>query len=73
MIFIPLILYYIKFFKMNNQDKIGTLLAWIQGQAFSTGVLIFTEDLLRAFLLGFVGGMGGLFVRYIWKKIENNN
>lgn len=56
---------------MNTQDKIGSLFAWIQGQAFSTGVLIFTEDALRAFLLGFVGGMGGLFVRYIWKKIES--
>jgi len=58
---------------MNYQDKIGCVFAWIQGQAFSTGVLIFTEDLLRAFLLGFVGGMGGLFVRYIWKKIEKKS
>ena len=55
---------------MNYQDKIGSVLAWIQGQAFSTGVLILTEDALRAFLLGFVGGMGGLFVRFIWKKFE---
>ena len=55
---------------MNTQDKIGSVFAWIQGQAFSTGVLMFSEDLLRAFALGFVGGMGGLFVRFIWKKIE---
>jgi hypothetical protein len=55
---------------MNHQDKIGCVFAWIQGQAFSTGVLIFTEDLLRAFLLGFVGGMGGLFVRFIWRFFE---
>lgn len=55
---------------MNYQDKLGSVLAWIQGQAFSTGVLIFTEDLLRAFLLGFVGGLGGLFVRFIWKRFE---
>jgi|TARA_R110002126_G_scaffold159053_5_gene306424 hypothetical protein len=55
---------------MNTQDKIGSVFAWIQGQAFSTGVLMFSEDLFRAFLLGFVGGMGGLFVRFIWKKIE---
>ena len=46
------------------------MFAWIQGQAFSTGVLIFTEDLLRAFLLGFVGGLGGLFVRFIWRFFE---
>ena len=57
---------------MNHQDKIGCVFAWIQGQAFSTGVLIFTEDLLRAFLLGFVGGLGGLFVRYIWKSFEKS-
>tara|TARA_R110000803_G_scaffold14927_1_gene41436 strand:+ start:55 stop:228 length:174 start_codon:yes stop_codon:yes gene_type:complete len=55
---------------MNNQDKIGSVFAWIQGQAFSTGVLMFSEDLFRAFALGFVGGMGGLFVRFVWKKIE---
>ena len=55
---------------MNHQDKIGCIFAWIQGQAFSTGVLIFTEDLIRAFLLGFVGGLGGLFVRFIWKFFE---
>ena len=55
---------------MNHQDKIGCMFAWIQGQAFSTGVLIFTEDLLRAFLLGFVGGLGGLFVRFIWRFFE---
>ena len=53
-----------------TEDKIGGIFAWIQGQAFSTGVLMFSEDLFRAFLLGFVGGMGGLFVRFIWKKIE---
>ena len=55
---------------MNYQDKIGCLIAWTQGQIFTTGVLAFSEDLFKAFLLGFVGGMGGLFVRYIWKKIE---
>tara|TARA_R110000868_G_scaffold82374_1_gene232671 strand:+ start:262 stop:435 length:174 start_codon:yes stop_codon:yes gene_type:complete len=55
---------------MNTQDKIGSVFAWIQGQAFSTGVLMFSEDLFRAFALGFVGGMGGLFVRFVWKKIE---
>jgi len=55
---------------MTHQDKIGCIFAWIQGQAFSTGVLIFTEDLIRAFLLGFVGGLGGLFVRFIWKFFE---
>ena len=55
---------------MNTQDKIGSVFAWIQGQAFSTSVLMFSEDLFRAFALGFVGGMGGLFVRFIWKKIE---
>ena len=58
---------------MNTEDKIGSLLAWVQGQAFSTGVLIFTEDLLRAFLLGLVGGAGGLFVRFLWKKFERKN
>jgi len=58
---------------MNTQDKIGSVFAWIQGQAFSTGVLMFSEDLLRAFALGFVGGMGGLFVRFVWKKIESKN
>ena len=57
---------------MNTQDKIGSVFAWIQGQAFSTGVLMFSEDLFRAFLLGFVGGMGGLFVRFIWQKFEKN-
>ena len=57
---------------MTNDEKIGSLLAWIQGQAFSTGVLMFSEDLFRAFLLGFVGGMGGLFVRFIWQKFEKN-
>ena len=55
---------------MNTQDKIGSVFAWIQGQAFSTGVLMFSEDLFRAFALGFVGGMGGLFVRFIWKRFE---
>ena len=55
---------------MNHQDKIGCMFAWIQGQAFSTGVLMFSEDLFRAFALGFVGGMGGLFVRFIWRKFE---
>ena len=58
---------------MTNNEKIGSLLAWIQGQAFSTGVLMFSEDLFRAFALGFVGGMGGLFVRFVWKKIESKN
>ena len=57
---------------MNTEDKIGSLLAWIQGQAFSTGVLMFSEDLFRAFLLGFVGGMGGLFVRFVWQKFDKN-
>jgi hypothetical protein len=57
---------------MNTQDKIGSVFAWIQGQAFSTSVLVFTEDLLRAFLLGFVGGLGGLFIRFLWRKIESN-
>ena len=55
---------------MNYQDKIGCVFAWVQGQLFSTSVLIFTEDLIRAFLLGFVGGLGGLFVRFIWKRFE---
>lgn len=55
---------------MNYQDKLGCVFAWAQGQLFSTGVLILTEDALRAFLLGFVGGLGGLFVRFIWKKLE---
>ena len=55
---------------MNYQDKIGCLIAWTQGQLFTTGVLVFSEDLFKAFLLGFVGGMGGLFVRFVWKKIE---
>ena len=55
---------------MNYQDKIGCLIAWGQGQLFTTGVLVFSEDLFKAFLLGFVGGMGGLFVRCVWKKIE---
>ena len=55
---------------MNYQDKIGCLIAWGQGQLFTTGVLVFSEDLFKAFLLGFVGGMGGLFVRFIWKKFE---
>lgn len=55
---------------MNYEDKLGCVFAWAQGQAFSTGVLILTEDALRAFLLGFVGGMGGLFVRFIWKRLE---
>ena len=58
---------------MNTQDKIGSVFAWIQGQAFSTGVLMFSEDLFRAFALGFVGGMGGLFVRFVWKKIESKD
>ena len=53
-----------------TEDKIGGIFAWIQGQAFSTGVLMFSEDLFRAFALGFVGGMGGLFVRFIWKRFE---
>jgi hypothetical protein len=57
---------------MNTQDKIGSVFAWIQGQAFSTSVLVFTEDLLRAFLLGFVGGLGGLFIRFLWRKIQSN-
>ena len=55
---------------MNYQDKIGCLIAWTQGQLFTTGVLVFSEDLFKAFLLGFVGGMGGLFVRFIWKRFE---
>ena len=55
---------------MNYQDKLGFVFAWAQGQLFSTSVLVFTEDLLRAFLLGFVGGLGGLFVRFIWKRLE---
>jgi hypothetical protein len=57
---------------MNYQDKIGCILAWIQGQLFTTGVLVFSEDLFKAFLLGFVGGLGGLFVRYIWQKFDKN-
>jgi len=57
---------------MNTEDKIGSVFAWIQGQAFSTGVLMFSEDLLRAFALGFVGGMGGLFVRFVWQKFDKN-
>tara|TARA_R110000796_G_scaffold60225_1_gene139079 strand:+ start:670 stop:846 length:177 start_codon:yes stop_codon:yes gene_type:complete len=56
-----------------TEDKIGGIFAWIQGQLFTTGVLVFSEDLFKAFLLGFVGGMGGLFVRFIWRKIENKN
>ncbi len=56
---------------MNTQDKIGCLIAWSQGQVFTTSVLVFSEDLFKAFLLGFVGGMGGLFVRFLWKKIES--
>jgi len=55
---------------MNYQDKLGCVFAWAQGQLFSTSVLVFTEDLLRAFLLGFVGGLGGLMVRFIWKRFE---
>tara|TARA_R110002074_G_scaffold381347_1_gene560350 strand:- start:161 stop:343 length:183 start_codon:yes stop_codon:yes gene_type:complete len=55
---------------MNYQDKIGCLIAWGQGQIFTTGVLVFSEDLFKAFLLGFVGGMGGLFVRFIWRRFE---
>ncbi len=58
---------------MKYQEKIGCIIAWIQGQIFTTGVLVFSEDLFKAFLLGFVGGLGGLFVRFIWRKIENNN
>ena len=58
---------------MNYQDKIGCIIAWIQGQLFTTGVLVFSEDLFKAYLLGFVGGLGGLFVRFIWSKIENKN
>jgi len=55
---------------MNYQDKIGCLIAWGQGQLFTTGVLVFSEDLFKAFLLGFVGGLGGLFVRFIWRRFE---
>jgi hypothetical protein len=55
---------------MNYQDKIGCLIAWGQGQIFTTGVLVFSEDLFKAFLLGFVGGMGGLFVRFLWRFFE---
>ena len=55
---------------MNYQDKIGCLIAWGQGQIFTTGVLVFSEDLFKAFLLGFVGGLGGLFVRFIWRRFE---
>ena len=55
---------------MNYQDKIGCLIAWGQGQLFTTGVLVFSEDLFKAFLLGFVGGVGGLFVRFLWRFFE---
>tara|TARA_R110002020_G_scaffold186169_1_gene384127 strand:- start:63 stop:251 length:189 start_codon:yes stop_codon:yes gene_type:complete len=55
---------------MNYEDKLGCTVAWIQGQVFATGVLAFSEDLFKAFLLGFVGGLGGLAVRYMWKSIE---
>tara|TARA_R110002110_G_scaffold170863_1_gene373118 strand:- start:1051 stop:1233 length:183 start_codon:yes stop_codon:yes gene_type:complete len=57
---------------MNYQDKIGCLIAWTQGQIFTTGVLVFSEDLFKAFMLGFVGGLGGLFVRFIWRFFEKS-
>ena len=56
---------------MNYDDKLGCTIAWIQGQVFTTGVLAFSEDLFKAFILGFVGGLGGLTVRFVWKLIDN--
>lgn len=53
-----------------KQDRVDNILAWISGEALVTGVLMFSGDLLKALLLGLVGGIGGLLGRWIWKKIE---
>lgn len=55
---------------MVKQDKIDSILAWVSGEALVTGVLAFSGDLVKALLLGLVGGLGGLLAKWIWKKFD---
>lgn len=48
-----------------------TLLAWISGEMFATGALLFSMGLVKAFLFGLVGGFGGLVAKIIYEKYKN--
>jgi hypothetical protein len=55
----------------------GDTFTWIISHIFTAGVLSFSMDLLKAFLLGIVGAFGGLLAKWFYfrfiktKKNEN--
>ena len=50
----------------------GEIISWIWAHVFTTSVLAFSIDLVKAFALGFVGGFAGMIARIIFKKFFNN-
>lgn len=52
----------------NHIHKINDGAYWLIGQIFTTGMLAFSMDLFKAFMLGLVGGLGGLLVKVIYNK-----
>lgn len=53
---------------MKNNENI---LSFVTGGGFSAFFMDFTGDALKVFILGVVGGLGGLFARWIWNILKD--
>lgn len=53
-----------------NSNKLEGVFLWVSGQVMTTGFFAFSVDLGKAFLLGLVGGLGGLVIKWAWGKIK---
>jgi len=56
---------------MSKQQS-DDLITWIVSHTFTAGVLAFSMDLLKAFLLGIVGALGGLLAKWFYVKFLKN-
>ena len=57
--------------KMARQEHGDDLITWLISHIFTASILAFSMDLLKAFLLGIVGALGGLVVKHLYYKIRS--
>ncbi len=56
--------------KMAKHEHGDDFVTWLISHIFTASVLAFSMDLLKAFLLGIVGALGGLIVKHLYYKIK---
>lgn len=52
---------------MTTHDD-DNFITWLIAHIFTAGVLSFTMDFVRAFFLGIIGALGGLFAKWFYYK-----